>query len=526
MVIRRAWWARSSGGSVKLSVAGKQRDFLNSAWAMAAILLLAVALRLVALGAKDLWHDEAYSLAFAQTGIAYQLQRPTAAPPLYHLVLHFWLRLGQSDAFLRLPSALAGIAAVWVTYLIGRRLAGRAMGLALSLLVATSPLLIWYAQEARYYSFLYFFSVLSLYFYLCVKDRGGRRAWVGYWISSFLCLYVHYYSIMLFLVQNLDFLLALRKRETRCLWKGWLLAQASLMASFLPWALIFLSQARDATRGKTYYPQPDVMDLGRTVLDFVVGRERPIYGGVLIPLIGLAGVWGLWLALRRKRSALLWLLLLIVPVGLAFLISCRVPIYETKHLIASSLACHVLLAYAVALPRRWKLSVAALAAVLGPSIAGLWVYYSLPARQSWHQAARLVEARQRPGDVILFDGKIGYLGFSHYYQGNLDMYGLYGAPFWAWEMPDEAEYPLEGAFWANYGEIGGYFPRETLPKMAHWRRQPDQIAEGYRRVWLVLFANRWSLVEHEARLGAECYPATGEALGEIQLYRCDLESQS
>ncbi len=508
------------------------QSFINSPWAIVSILLLSAALRLFMLGTKNLWHDEAHSLTYGQTDIVYQLTHPENAPPLYHLFLYFWLALGKSDAFIRLPSALAGIASVWVTFRIGQRLGGRIMGLVLGLLTATSPLLIHHAQEARYYSLLYFFSALSLYFYLRAKESGDRRAWVGYGLSSLLCIYIHYYSFLLILVENLDFLFAMRCREFRTRWKTWFLVQVGLALSFLPWVLFFLLQIRAATRGETFYPRPETITMLHTYLDFAAGRVQPIPDGVLVPLLGLVGVGGLWLASRQARTVSLWLLLLIVPVGLAYLVSLRVPIYETKHLIASSLACHVLLAYAIVFARRWKLSVVILALILGPVIVSLAAYYRMPPRQNWHQLAQLVEAQHQPGDVILFDGRISYLTFAHYYENDLDldMYGFQIKTPWRWRVPDKAAYRALGELWVNYDAIGGYFPKQTPPiTPAHWRRRPDEIGNDYQRVWLIFFWNRWSLAEHEAQMGIKCHSAIDKTLDsqdELPLYLCSLEPQS
>jgi hypothetical protein len=477
------------------------------------------------LNAKSLWHDEACSLAYARTGITYQLTRPDNAPPLYHLLLHFWLRLGtglgmeESDFWLRLPSALAGVVAVCVTYLIGRRLAGWNMGLTLGLLTAASPLLVQYAQEARYYAFLYLFSTLSLYFYLRVKGGGTRRDWIGYGLASLLCLYTHYYSLFLLLVENLDFLLTHRRR-----WRTWLLAQTALAMAFLPWSLYFLWQARAAARGETFYPRPELLAVIRSYLAFVWGQGDLHFEFVLLSLLGAASLSGLALAARRRKPFVLWLLLLGVPVGLAFLISLRVPIYETKHLIASSLALHVLLGYAVALPRRRMWSIAALLIGIVPPLVFLAQYYAAPPRQDWRRTAHLVAAQAQPGDAVLFDGQVGYLGFSHYYPDDLDMYGWYRKPPVYWRTPKATVYPLAGDFWADYQELGGYYPSEPPSAAGDWQYSSEEIGNRYHRLWLVHFWGSRTSAEHEAALGVACVLAAAEPLGawyEIRLYRCE-----
>ena len=59
------------------------------------ILLLAVALRLIAIDGRGLWTDEVFSFDFARLS---PIAIMTAAandvhPPLYFLLLHFWMEL-------------------------------------------------------------------------------------------------------------------------------------------------------------------------------------------------------------------------------------------------------------------------------------------------------------------------------------------------------------------------------------------------------------------------------------------------
>lgn len=72
---------------------------------------------------------------------------------LYFLILRVWIDLfGQSEAALRLPSAFASIATVPVLYCAGRRMFGATAGIVAALLFALAPSSVYYAQEARGYS--------------------------------------------------------------------------------------------------------------------------------------------------------------------------------------------------------------------------------------------------------------------------------------------------------------------------------------------------------------------------------------
>ena len=82
-------------------------------------------------------------------------------PPLYYLIIAVTRRLfGESDFAFRFPSALFAVASIPLIYQLGRRI-GRSerVGRLAALWLAISPLVVWYAQEARMYTLLNFFGI-------------------------------------------------------------------------------------------------------------------------------------------------------------------------------------------------------------------------------------------------------------------------------------------------------------------------------------------------------------------------------
>lgn len=122
------------------------------------ILFLAGALRVYDLGGESLWLDETHSVDAAGESvydILTVVPRRYHLPPLYFLMLRGWVLLaGDSAVAVRVPSAIFGIAAVAVLFLVGLELRSAALGLAVAFISAISYFLIRYAQEARPYSLL------------------------------------------------------------------------------------------------------------------------------------------------------------------------------------------------------------------------------------------------------------------------------------------------------------------------------------------------------------------------------------
>jgi hypothetical protein len=85
-------------------------------------------------------------------------------PPHYYLLLHYWMAFNGEAAYgVRLLSALFGAATIPIMYLIGQRLSGALVGLAAAAFLAFSPFNIYFAQEARMYTFLAFNAAVAIY---------------------------------------------------------------------------------------------------------------------------------------------------------------------------------------------------------------------------------------------------------------------------------------------------------------------------------------------------------------------------
>lgn len=127
--------------------------------------------------------------------------RPDMHPAFMQVLLQYWTNIfGDSEWALRLPGTLFGLAAVLLTYLIGKRFFNRNVGLFASVLILLPCLPIIHSTLARPYAPGLFFIVLLLYGIFKLEDSRVNRA---YFLSS-LCIvlgsvgsiYTHYYAGM------------------------------------------------------------------------------------------------------------------------------------------------------------------------------------------------------------------------------------------------------------------------------------------------------------------------------------------
>jgi len=148
---------------------------------------------------QSLWRDEAFSYLLAKKDI-FQIIILTAKdfnPPLYYLILHYWIKIfGSSEIALRSLSLTFYWATVYIGFLFLTDFFKMKLKKAFfyTFFIAVNPLLIYYAFEARMYSMFAFFAVLS--FYSLYKKNAKL-----YLISSLLGIYTHYFMILAVITQ-------------------------------------------------------------------------------------------------------------------------------------------------------------------------------------------------------------------------------------------------------------------------------------------------------------------------------------
>ncbi|HEX4564141.1 MAG TPA: glycosyltransferase family 39 protein [Solirubrobacteraceae bacterium] len=196
--------------------APRARAGAPSWWPLAALVVLAAALRLPTLAQQSFWYDEAFSAVHVfHSSLSATLKamvHTENSPPLWYLLGWVDVRVLGDGAFaLRLPSALAGIATVPVVWAIGRELAGRSpigrrAAAIVAAIVAVNPLFVWYSQEARVYSlFVFTISLATLCFVRALAGEsvagrsriGPRGRMAAFAASGSLALLTHYFSVFL-----------------------------------------------------------------------------------------------------------------------------------------------------------------------------------------------------------------------------------------------------------------------------------------------------------------------------------------
>jgi mannosyltransferase len=194
--------ALSPPASAPLAASPRAASSERTWWPLAALIVLAAALRLPTLGAQSLWYDEAFTAVHvfhpSLSATLSAMVHTENSPPLWYLLEWVDVRVLGDGAFaLRLPSALAGIATVPVAWAIGRELSGRRAALIAAALVAVNPLFVWYSQEARVYSLFVLASSVAILCFLRALAEPSRRRMAQFALACALALLTHYFFAFL-----------------------------------------------------------------------------------------------------------------------------------------------------------------------------------------------------------------------------------------------------------------------------------------------------------------------------------------
>ena len=267
-------------------------------WFVALLTMLALVLRVMALGRKGLWQDEVFSVIFARPSNAEfwsVLKSAEMNMALYYLALREWMKYFTSDAGVRTLSVIPGVLSIPVMYAVGARLYSRRVGLWAAGLLAVNACAVVYSQEARGYSLLVLFVALSCWAFLRVIERPSLLNCVMYVLFGICAFYSHFYAVFMIFAHACALgLLPTNKVPWKSLGASWLLIA---VASIPGLRVMLLSHGSNLW----WLPRPGPLEIYRT-LTFLAAENGKAAGAVLailflIPIgVALRDGWWLWRA--------------------------------------------------------------------------------------------------------------------------------------------------------------------------------------------------------------------------------------
>ncbi len=401
----------------------------------ALVFVLALLPRLIDLGQRPFWLDEAFTY-----------QRASLAPwalvkdsflnhhmPSFFLLVSPFLALGNPQFWLRLPSAVFGALAVMLVFLIARRVAGRTAGIIAALIIGLSPTALAFSQEARSYTMemtlilvaLYGVTMLAMDVRMAsypLRSSPLRGAWAVFCVGSAAALDVLGDGMPWIITANIIFAVLLINSPNRRVLLGNLLVADGIIALCTApfYVAMTLFQDKGFVDSVMWIPPLNLprfaYDIGSVyfmrVADSVTFNFMAVptpemiidlIDAALLCAVGLA-VWRL-----RRRPAMLAALgisFLLLPTAFT-IVSIWRPILLPRYILWSAAPFAILAgiggSYMLSgLRPRWR--VAALSAVAALLISNMLPYYKVETKPRWDVAAQLLAQEVQPGDVVyLYD---------------------------------------------------------------------------------------------------------------------------
>ena len=406
--------------------------------ALCALLLLALAFRVAQLG-KSVWVDEAFTYWLATRPLDYlwiEVPKFESHPPFYATIVKAFLVFGTGEAWLRLPSVLAGLATLLVVFVTARRLwapsnAFNAAGLLAAALLALSAWHIHFSAEARPYAL--FVLAFAVFLAAAVRLLGRWQAQrhpgvarsllhdVAFIVSGTLLLWLHaigtFFMAAVVLVLLGYALLRLAAREARPLAE--LAALVALIALlYLPDTVNLLGRAEE---WQATWMSPITAYRARVTVDRLLGIRALTGDSPLGYLLGAGLAWLFVLGIRHiaaasgRWQAALILSAAALPGTLALAYSLvGSPILSIRTVIASIVPIATVVAIGTLALKGPALRAAAIVLLLGGSSLSAWRGADAGAVEEWRELVTLLADGVAPGDAALAFPPEAEIGARYY----------------------------------------------------------------------------------------------------------------
>jgi hypothetical protein len=197
-------------------------------------------------------------------------------PPLYFVLAWFSTHLGSAPELVRLPSLVAGVAAIPLAFLVARRVADTTAGLVAAAFMAFDPFMVFYSGDGRAYALVIALLLVSTLAMLLAIDTGRRRWWIVYGAATCLCMYTHYTAAFVLGAQLLWLLW-----EHPPARKPALLANSGAVLAFAPWIPGMLADTRSPTVDVLSALQGDGFEVKRQAVEtWIFGSPYVLPGQV------------------------------------------------------------------------------------------------------------------------------------------------------------------------------------------------------------------------------------------------------
>jgi len=310
----------------------------------AGLFLLGFCWKLFFINERDISLDEPFSIFNAQRSVGEILRIPAEGepnPPLFMLLLHFWIKLFGNESYaVRVLPLIFNSATILFIYYTGKRFFSLWTGLLASGLFIFSTYHFFHGLEVRTYALFSLATAASLYYYLLyVTEPENKKALYALIFSNLLLVYAHYFGWFVIFSQFISGLIYVRNL------KSFFRIQIPTIATvigFLPMMQVVIAQFEKSSRGT--WLQPPVPADFKIQLQLLL-NDKEVYR--ILPYIIAIGVIFTLIAVFRKRwqgfnigliTLFIWWLL---PYSIMFLVSQKLPMFNSRYILFNTIGLYL-----------------------------------------------------------------------------------------------------------------------------------------------------------------------------------------
>lgn len=366
--------------------------------------------------------DEPFTIFFAQADLAdiFRMLPGENNPPLYFLLLHFWIKIfGISAVSVRFLPLVFSVVTAIVLFRIGQRFFSVKMGIVAALLFTFSNYQMVFAHEARVYSLFALLTACSMYLFMRMRTQPGSVKMVlFYTLVNILLVYSHFFGFLVIGTQLFTLLVLRDYRKT--ILKQVLISTLLILISFTPYLSIILSRFAYSTATGTWVSSAVVSDL-YTMLWRYSNAPVPT---VLFILLLVCGFIIFQIRQQRKPTTgspeskllLIWFL---VPYLFMFLISFKIPVFLDRYTVFISIGYYLVIAMAIEsiFRNKWLFGLISAAAVL------LMVFTFTPDidnKRRFSEVTGKIQKLSTPGTMVIICP--AWLEYGFAYHGRPDYF--------------------------------------------------------------------------------------------------------
>jgi mannosyltransferase len=389
---------------------------------------------------QSLWRDEAFSILVAEKPINFFFAKLTFEPPLYYLLLHFWMKIfGESEIATRSLSFLGLTLATIIMIFWSKKIFKKSyLSWFIPILFFINPMLIYYGFEVRTYGWYIFFATLSMWAYI-------EKKWIWFTIATIGGFYTHTYFLFTFATQGVHYLITNHRSIfhkftiKKLIQDKIILSMGISIICIFPWIIKVIHEA-SKLKNSWYFPVN--FNLIKSVLgNLFLGYEGTpwfMWNDTALISIGLLILFALALINKKTRIlAFYFFMAIVIPLTIVIGVSFIKPLYVNRYLISVSISEVILVGLGLySIKNKYVNIILALIIFSSTVWFNMW-YPQEHAKFPYQNVMREINSIRQKNDVIFATSSLNFLETVYYAKNrnNVYFYSPNGSPF-PWYVGD------------------------------------------------------------------------------------------